>query len=173
MGLASRSRSTIIRVARNMILSANAEIRHATLKDTAKIIKLYFAALPEMRKLGLKEIQSVFQEMDENGDRTGYFVRKLNYGRFYRDMNNHRDEQVQIANEALKQAFGANAPQITYDVHNNPVLPADDDPTVKAILTRYADELDDWLCNNSNRMFTADYYRMRRTMLSPETRTIM
>ena len=173
MGLASRSRSTIIRVARNMILSANAEIRHATLKDTAKIIKLYFAALPEMRKLGLKEIQSVFQEMDENGDRTGYFVRKLNYGRFYRDMNNHRDEQVQIANEALKQAFGANAPQITYDVHNNPVLPADDDPTVKAILTKYADELDDWLCNNSNRMFTADYYRMRRTMLSPETRTIM
>ena len=74
-----------------MILSANAEIRHATLKDTAKIIKLYFAALPEMRKLGLKEIQSVFQEMDENGTPTGYFVRKLNYGKFYRDMNNHRD----------------------------------------------------------------------------------
>ena len=173
IGLASRSRSTIIRVARNMILSANAEIRHATLKDTAKIIKLYFAALPEMKKLGLKEIQSVFQEMDENGVPTGYFVRKLNYGRFYRDMNNHRDEQVNVANEALKQALGANAPQITYDVHNNPVLPSDDDPVVKDILTRYADELDDWLCKNANRMFTADYYRMRRTMLSPETRMVM
>lgn len=173
MGLASRSRSTIIRVARNMILSANAEIRHATLKDTAKIIKLYFAALPEMRKLGLKEIQSVFQEMDENGTPTGYFVRKLNYGKFYRDMNNHRDEQIKIANEALKQALGANAPQITYDVHNNPVLPPDDDPTVKDILTKYADELDDWLCKNANRMFTADYYKMRRTMLSPETRMVM
>ena len=173
IGLASRSRSTVIRVARNMILSANAEIRHATLKDTAKIIKLYFAALPEMRKLGLKEIQSVFQEMDENGIRTGYFVRKLNYGRFYRDMNAHRDERIKIANEALKQALGQNAPQITYDVHNNPVLPADDDPVVKNILTKYADELDDWLCENANRMFTADYYKMRRTMLSPETRMIM
>jgi hypothetical protein len=69
--------------------------------------------------------------------------------------------------------LGANAPQITYDANNNPVLPADDDPVVKDILTRYADELDDWLCKNANRMFTADYYRMRRTMLSPETRTVM
>lgn len=173
IGLASRSRSTVIRVARNMILSANAEIRHATLKDTAKIIKLYFAALPEMRKLGLKEIQSVFQEMDEKGLPTGYFVRKLNYGRFYNDMNAHRDEQINIANEALKAALGQNAPQITYDVHKQPVLPPDDDPIVKDILTKYADELDDWLCKNSNRMFKPEYYRMRRRMLSPNTRQVM
>jgi len=39
-----------------MILSANADIRHATLKDTGKIIKLYIEALPQMRKLGLKEL---------------------------------------------------------------------------------------------------------------------
>lgn len=173
IGLASRSRSTVIRVARNMILSANSEIRHATLKDTANIIKLYFAALPEMRKLGLKEIQSVFQEMDENGDRTGYFVRKLNYGKFYKDMNEHRDMQVDIANEALKQALGQDAPQITYDVHNDVVLPADDNPIVKNILTKYADEIDEWLCENANRMFLPDYYRTRRSKLSPDTRRVM
>jgi hypothetical protein len=34
----------------------------------------------------------VFQEMDEKGLPTGYFVRKLNYGRFYNDMNAYRDE---------------------------------------------------------------------------------
>lgn len=173
IGLASRSKSLVVRVARNMILSANAEIRKATLKDAANIIRIYFKALPELRKLSSKEIQSIFQEMDEKGLPTGYFVRKLNYGRFYRDLDNKRTKLVDIANDKLKNALGDDAPQITYDVYNNPVLPPDDDPTVKVILYEYADELDEWLCNNSERMFTADYYRMRRRKLSPNTRKIM
>ena len=173
IGLSSRSRSTIIRVARNMILSANSEIRKATLKDAANIVKLYFMALPEMKRLGLSEIQSVFQEMDENGNKTGYFVRKLNYGKFYRDMNTNRDKLVEEANQKLQAALGQNAPQITYDYYNNPVLPPDDDLTVKRILTEYADGIDDWLCKHSNRMFIPSYYEMRRQMLSPNTRKVM
>lgn len=173
IGLASRSRSLVIRVARNMILNANREIRHATLKDTAKIIKLYVEALPEMKKLGLKELQSVFQEMDEKGVPTGYFVRQLNHGKFYRQLDEYKDKLVNDANEKLKQVFGQDAPQITYDYFNNPVLPPDDDSRVKDILNEYSDNLDEWLCKHSDRMFIPDYYRMRRTMLSPTTRQIM
>lgn len=170
IGLASRSRSIIIRLARNMILSANFDIRNATLKDTASIIKLYVDALPELKKLGLKEIQSVFQEMDENGVPTGYFVRRINHGKFYRQLDEYKDQLINTANEKLKQIFGDNGPQITYDYFNNPVLPVDDDQRVKDILNEYSDNLDEWLCKHADRMFTADYYRMRRTILSPNTR---
>lgn len=170
VGLASRSRSIVIRLARNMILSANYDIRNATLKDTAKIIKLYVDALPEMKKLGLKELQSVFQEMDDNGIPTGYFVRRINHGKFYRQLDEYKEQLVNTANEKLKQIFGENGPQITYDYFNNPVLPVDDDKRVKDILTEYSDNLDEWLCKHADRMFTANYYRMRRTMLSPNTR---
>jgi hypothetical protein len=48
IGLASRSKSMIIRCARNMLLAASAEIRHATLKDISKIMILYAKALPEL-----------------------------------------------------------------------------------------------------------------------------
>ena len=173
VGLSSRSRSLVVRVARNMILNANADIRHATLKDIGHIIKLYAQALPEMRKLGLKELQSVFQEMDEKGIPTGYFVRRLNHGKFYRQFDEEKDRLVNIANEKLKAAFGDNAPKIEYDYFNNPILPPDDNPTVKQILTEYADNLDEWLCKHSDRMFTPEYYRMRRLKLSPNTRQVM
>lgn len=173
IGLSSRSRSIVIRVARNMILSANSEIRKGTIKDAAHIMKLYFAALPEMRKLGLKEVQSIFQEMDEKGIPTGYFVRRLNYGKFYRDLDNKKTTLIDDANTKLSQAFGQNAPQITYDIYNNPVLPPDDDPIVKQILTDYADQLDEWLCQHAERMFIPDYYKKRRSMLSPHTRDVM
>lgn len=173
IGLASRSRSTIIRVARNMILAANSEIRKASIKDAAHIMKLYFAALPEMKKLGLKELQSVFQEMDEKGIPTGYFVRKLNYGKFYKDLDEEKIRLIDEANESLKAAFGENAPQIIYDVYNNPILPPDDDPTVKSILAKYSNDLDEWMCQHAERMFIADYYRKRREMLSPHTREVM
>lgn len=173
IGLASRSKSLVVRVARNMILSATAEVRKATLKDAARIIKIYFDALPELRKLNNKEIQSIFQEMDEKGLPTGYFVRRLNYGKFYRNLNETRDNLVNIANDKLKAALGDDAPQITYDAYNNPVLPPDDDPVIKSILYEYADELDEWLCKNAERMFTSEYYRMRRRKLSPNTRKVM
>lgn len=170
IGLASRSRSLVIRVARNMILNANRKIRQATLKDVGHIITLYWKALPEMRKLGLKELQSVFQELDEKGIPTGYFVRKLNHGKFYRQLDEYKEQLVNIANEKLKQALGQNAPQITYDYFNNPILPIDDDQRVKDILKEYSDNLDEWLCEHSDRMFVPEYYRMRRLMLSPNTR---
>lgn len=173
IGLASRSRSLVVRVARNMILSATAEVRKATLKDAARIIKIYFDALPELRKLNNREIQSIFQEMDEKGLPTGYFVRRLNWGMFYRKMDENRDKLINIANDKLKAALGDNAPQITYDEYNEPILPPDDDPRVKSILYEYADDLDEWLCQNAERMFTTEYYRMRRRKLSPLTRKVM
>jgi hypothetical protein len=111
--------------------------------------------------------------MDKNGKRTGYLVRRLNYGQFYDDLDKYRDGLIEQANKKLKDAFGENAPQITYDTYNNPILPPSDDDTVRGILTEYADSLDDWHCNNSERMFTAEYYKMRRKMLSPQTRQIM
>lgn len=111
--------------------------------------------------------------MDEKGLPTGYFVRRLNYGKFYRNLNEKRDNLVNVANDKLKAALGDDAPQITYDAYNNPVLPPDDDPVVKSILYEYADELDEWLCKNAERMFTSEYYRMRRRKLSPNTRKVM
>lgn len=177
IGLASRSKSMIIRVARNMLLDASREIRHATLKDISRIMVLYVKALPELKRLqkqgGYKEIQSIFQEMDENGKRTGYLVRRLNYGKFYDDLNKYRDQLIEEANKKLKTSLGDKAPQIDYDTYHNPILPSDDDVTVKQILQEYADKLDDWHCDHSQRMYTVEYYKKRRQMLSPNTRQIM
>jgi hypothetical protein len=110
IGLASRSKSMIIRCARNMLLAASAEIRHATLKDIARIMVLYAKALPELKKLNNKELHSVFQEMTKDGKRTGYLVRKLNYGEFYEDLDKYRDSLIDEANDNLKQQLGADAP---------------------------------------------------------------
>ena len=52
-------------------------------------------------------------------------------------------------------------------------MPPDNDPRVQAILQDYADKLDEWHCNHSERMFVAEYYRMRRKMLSPYARQTM
>lgn len=100
--------------------------------------------------------------MDNNGRRTGYLVRRLNYGQFYDDLDKYRDSLIDEANKKLKDTFGEKAPQITKNSYNNPVLPPDDDTTVKKILQEYADALDDWHCDHSERMFTVEYYKKRR-----------
>jgi len=88
-------------------------------------------------------------------------------------MEENKRKAVDKANQELIYQLGPNAPQITWDYYNNPILPPDDNPIVKSILQDYADSIDEWQCENADRMFTADYYRMRRTMLSPDTRQIM
>jgi hypothetical protein len=97
-------------MARNMILSANNEIRHATLKDVRHIIKLYVKALPQLKKLGLRELQSIFQEVDSDGKRTGYIVRALNFGDFYKKLDQYKTHLVDEANQKLKDKFGDKAP---------------------------------------------------------------
>lgn len=169
IGLAGRSQSLVIRMAKNMILDANNEIRKATLRDISPIIKLYVKALPKLRKLGLQELQSIFQEVDSTGKKTGYFVRRLNYGDFYKKLDEYKTNLVDETNQTLKQELGENAPQITYDYYNNPILPVDDDQVVKRILQEYSDKLDEWMCTNADRMFVPEYYRKRREMLSPNT----
>ena len=170
IGLSSRSRSMILRVARNAILVANAIVRRQSLKDIYKIMKLYKKALPALKKLNYFEIQSIFQEFDSEGNRTGYFVRPVNHGQYYKELNEERDRLINIANEKLKTAFPNNSPQIRYDSYNNPILPPADNKITADILQEYADQLDEWMCVHSERMFEAEYYRIRRSKLSPATR---
>jgi hypothetical protein len=48
--------------------------------------------------------------MTKDGRRTGYLVRRLNYGQFYEDLDKYRDSLIDAANIKLKQQLGPNAP---------------------------------------------------------------
>ena len=55
------------------------------------MLKLYDAAKKSYSSI-TTPLESLFQERDKNGKKTGYFVRDLNYGQFYQDLSDFVDK---------------------------------------------------------------------------------
>lgn len=150
-GGTTSSRSPIVRMVEFMVSSANTTVRIQTNTIGHILQSLYNACKP---KVSMSNFMKTFIELDRTGKPTGYFLRDINYGQFYRD----RDAFI----EKLDAKYGV---QVEIDSRGNEERVWPDDYAWR----NYQDELDDWLDLHSNRKFTAEYYKDRRKYMSRDT----
>lgn len=165
IGMASRSRSSLVRMIDDAIKNADLETHRQTLSVGTRLVKMYNEIRPVGSQLSILNFQKQFMELDKKGVPTGYFIRPINYGQFYKD----RDEVIAQLNEKYSNVDKYGAHAITFDDEGNVQFHDDDELADKSIYNQYYDELDDWLDKHSNRRYTVDYYKQRRRYLSRST----
>ena len=151
IGIASQSKSPIIRLIEHLTQSQNNYVRRNVLPVGHKLYDLYKKCNFNMP---FNNAMRMFFELDENGDPTGYFIRPLNYGRMYRDKD-------KLINELLNSEKYKDKVYINED---GEYIFLDD--SIKNQFLDDKDDLEDTICN---KQYTAQYYKDRRKYLSDET----
>lgn len=145
VGMASNTDNEVVRIMENVIRNAKNEVSRNTLsvgKDLLSYLK------PAKEKYG-NDVMQLLQERGNDGKTTGYFVRPLNYGQFFKDKEQYLNK--------LGEKY--NLQKNEYDQW---VLPADDKE-----LKKYKKELEKWMSQHANRRYTPEYYELK-SKLSPE-----
>lgn len=162
IGVASRSRSSIVRVLQRMIADTNAERQRQVLKKGQKLISLYKKIRPDLAQMSPFNFQRIFMEFDEDGKPTGNFVSQINRGQFEKDKAAFEDG---LRDEFADKGISVRVNPITNEVETVfPDIDTEVDPN--SVYNQYMDELDRWLDEHANRRYTLEYYRQRRRFLS-------
>ena len=156
IGMASRSKSPIVRIVEKMMSEAEYATSRQTLKKGNELIRKYNELRPIGSQISPYNWQKRFMEFDRNDVPTGYFIRDINYGQFYRD----KDEKEQ----ELRIKYGLSA-----DEDGNTIFNDEDFTKNDSVYNRYHDELDEWLDKHCERRYTLDYYKAKRRFMSPKT----
>lgn len=156
IGMASRSKSPIVRIVEKMMSDSEFDTNRQTLKKGHELVRLYNEVRPTGSQISLHNWQKRFMEFDENGIPTGYFIRDINYGQFYKNKDKKEQE--------LRIKYN-----LTTDEEGNTIFNDSDFTNANSIYNKYYDELDEWLDKNCERRYTLDYYKARRRYLSPKT----
>lgn len=151
LGIASQSRSPIIRLVEYMTTENVNFVRTETLPVLHKLWDLYKKCNFPM---SFHNAMRMFYELDENGDPTGYWIRPLNYGRMFRD----KDKLILDLLDKPKYKG-----KVERDDYGNFIFK---DESIK---NDFLDEKDDLEDTISNKRYTAQYYKDRRRFLSQET----
>lgn len=153
IGIASSSESQLIRIIDNMIQSVKNEKRRNALTIGHKFVN-------KMNKLAghsVSNYQARFCETDSDGKTTGYWVRPINYGQFYK-------EKKQFVIDLAKK-FGLNPNPKTGRVDLSNV----DTKTKRDFLNG----IEDWVGEHAHRRYKAEYYKKKREFLSDDTMRVM
>lgn len=150
VGSASGSSNKIIRMARRIIGDSNNNTARTTLSKGRDLLKLYSAAKKSYSSITIP-LESLFQERDKNGKKTGYFVRDLNYGQFYQDLSDFVDK-LRIKHK------------VALDEDNIPVFDSREQEIA------YRNELDTWKCEHGERRYNLQYYLAKNKHLSQMSR---
>lgn len=156
IGMASRSKSPIVRIVEKMISEAEFDTNRQVLKKCNELIRLYDKVRPSGSKISWNNWQKKFMELDRDGLPTGYFIREINEGQFYKDKDDFEAK--------LRAEYG-----LTADEDGHTIFPEEEFTKDDSIYNKYNDRLDQWLDERCNRRYTIDYYRDRRRFLSPKT----
>jgi len=166
IGMASRSRSPIVRIIEKMISDTEFERNRRVLKRGKELIKLYNEIRPAGSQISFSNFQKMFMELDgedgTTGNPTSYFVRDRNYGRFYKE----KDEFEQ----KLRDRYASKG--VTWSINEYSGLietsfPEEDHTADNSVYNQYYDELDEWLDKHCERRYTLEYYKKKRRFLSP------
>lgn len=166
IGMASRSRSPIVRIIEKMISDTEFERNRRVLKKGKELIKLYNEIRPTGSQISFSNFQKMFMELDgedgTTGNPTSYFVRDRNYGRFYKE----KDEFEQ----KLREKYASKG--VTWSINEYSGLietsfPEEDHTADNSVYNQYYDELDEWLDKHCERRYTLKYYKKKRRFLSP------
>lgn len=153
IGIASSSESQLIRVVDNMIQSIKNEKRRNALTVGHEFVS-------KMNKLAgnsVSNYQARFCETDSDGKTTGYWVRPINYGQYYK-------EKRQFVIDLAKK-LGLNPDSKTGRVDLSNV----DTKTKRDFLN----SIEDWVGEHAHRRYKAEYYKKKREFLSDDTMRTM
>lgn len=156
VGMASRSKSNLVKVVNKIINDVDREKNRIVLKKGHELMRLYEQVRPIGAQISPVNWQKIFMEQDKKGRSTGYFVRELNYGQFYQDKDAYENQ--------LRTEFN-----LQTDEDGNTIFPDEDYIKPDSVYNKYYDKLDKWLDEHCERRYTLDYYRERRRHLSPNT----
>lgn len=153
VGIASSSESQLIRIVDNMIQSVKNEKRRNALTVGHEFVS-------KMNKLAghsVSNYQARFCETDSDGKTTGYWVRPINYGQYYK-------EKKQFVIDLAKK-LGLNPDSKTGRVDLSNV----DTKTKRDFLN----SIEDWVGEHAHRRYKAEYYKKKREFLSDDTMRTM
>jgi len=156
IGMASRSKSPIVRIVEKMMSEAEFDTNRQVLKKGNELVRLYNKIRPTGSQISPYNWQKRFMELDRDGLPTGYFIRDINEGQFYIDKDNFE--------ASLRAKYG-----LTADQDGHTIFPEEEFTKNDSVYNKYNDELDEWLDERCNRRYTLEYYKARRRYLSPKT----
>lgn len=149
VGIASSSKSQLIRVVDNMIQSVKNEKRRNALTVGHEFVS-------KMNKLAghsVSNYQARFCETDSDGKTTGYWVRPINYGQYY------KEKRQFVINLAKKLGLNPDSKTGKVDLSNV------DTKTKRDFLN----SIEDWVGEHAHRRYKAEYYKKKREFLSDDT----
>lgn len=153
VGIASSSKSQLIRIVDNMIQSIKNEKRRNALTVGHEFVS-------KMNKLAghsVSNYQARFCETDSDGKTTGYWVRPINYGQYY------KEKKQFVINLAKKLGLNPDLKTGRVDLSNV------DTKTKRDFLN----SIEDWVGEHAHRRYKAEYYKKKREFLSDDTMRTM
>ena len=170
LGLYSHSSNGIIRMSYTKVQDAEMKISEVTQEAGNKLLRLYKAANKKASILNLiaGNWQTMYVEVDDNGDPTGYFIRKENHGKFMSEMAVKQQELFDKyhlhynEDNELVDALGTPVEQQTWFVNASGQNEAP--PYIK-----YLRDMNDWLSKHAVRRYTKNYYDLMYSAPATET----
>lgn len=153
IGIASSSESQLIRIVDNMIQSVKNEKRRNALAVGHEFVS-------KMNKLACHSVsnyQARFCETDSDGKTTGYWIRPINYGQYY------KEKKQFVINLAKKLGLNPDSKTGRVDLSNV------DTKTKRDFLN----SIEDWVGEHAHRRYKAEYYKKKREFLSDDTMRTM
>lgn len=168
VGFATKSNSNIVRVITDIIQNIEGTRDRKTLSKGMDLMNLYNKLRPKGSQISPVNWQKQFLETDKQGVPTGYFIREINSGLFFKE----RDQVIEELNNKYSNTEKYGGAAITFD-DGKPVFHDDDTTANDSVYNQYYDELDEWLSQHAERRYTLDYYKNRRRYLSQDTQRAM
>lgn len=168
VGFATKSNSNIVRVITDIIQNIEGTRDRKTLSKGMALMNLYNKLRPKGSQISPVNWQKQFLETDKQGVPTGYFIREINSGLFFKE----RDQVIEELNDKYSNTEKYGGAAITFD-DGKPVFHDDDTTANDSVYNQYYDELDEWLSQHAERRYTLDYYKNRRRYLSQDTQRAM
>lgn len=168
VGFATKSNSNIVRVITDIIQNIEGTRDRKTLSKGMALMNLYNKLRPKGSQISPVNWQKQFLETDKQGVPTGYFIREINSGLFFKE----RDQVIKELNDKYSNTEKYGGAAITFD-DGKPVFHDDDTTANDSVYNQYYDELDEWLSQHAERRYTLDYYKNRRRYLSQDTQRAM
>lgn len=179
LGLASNSKSSLIRLMQDMIDNSSQELNDTVNSKGFELRKLRIAAMNALNASKTDDgkfygwispfnIDKLLMERDDDGF-TGNFLTAVNEGKFYNDRAKFIDNLLYSKGgiqDRLRTALGDPDYELEIDSRGEPMFPEGQDDIEKDFLH----EQNHWMGKHAVRRFTVAYYDKRIDMLSSVTR---
>lgn len=183
LGLASNSKSSLIRLMQDIIDNTRQEQNDAVNSKGFELRQLRIDAMNAMNKVAISaafkdskiygaispfNIDKLLMETDDDGF-TGNFISPINEGKYYHDRTKFIDDLIYSKGgiqDKLRDALGDKDYDLLIDSQGEPIFPEGQDDIEK----EYLRAVNEWTGKHAVRRFTVAYYDKRIDMLSSITR---